>query len=77
MEHQGRKPEKKSEIINEHRRRGTEILVVSEIKKKTKGIEEIDDCMSIYFGVRKENGVTACLGLILRKEIKSRVTGYS
>jgi exonuclease III len=52
--------QKMPEIISELKKRKTDITVVSETKKKAKGMEEIDDYIFIYCGVEKEKSSGWC-----------------
>lgn len=68
---------KMSEIILEIKKRKIDVLIVTETKKKTKGSDIIDDYLFIYSGVEQNRRASAGVGILIRKELKKRIIGYS
>jgi hypothetical protein len=65
-----------SGILNELKNWNIDILVTTETKKKGIRTEEVRDCIFIYSGVDIGKRAASDVGIILRKALKLRTTGY-
>ena len=69
--------QKITEVITEMKNRKIDILVVTETKKKMKGSEIKDGYVYIYSGVDQNRRAAAGVGILIRKELKARIIGYT
>lgn len=68
---------KEIELLKILEERKTNIAVITETKKKTKGTREIDDWVNIYSGVEQRERAKAGVAMYVDKKWKKCITSYT
>ena len=67
---------KQTEVFQELRKMNIDIAVLTEVKKKGSGTEEINEYLHIYSGVPKDQRARCGVSIVLKKKFKNMIKSW-